>query len=146
MAKVSFDGPNKTINILAGVTEIDVGTDLYSAWKHWTGSFELGIPMAAYAPAFYTIGGQPLNAEQTNFATPIYFLRNGWVLSCNTGETVNIRTNLFPDPNTGAANILITSNNSNLIVETTKGILIQGSQVTINEQLLEIKSLILTNM
>lgn len=140
--KVSADGPNKTFHVLPGVTEIDVAKDLYSFWKVWTGTFHQGIAMASFAPAFDPIGGQALNLAKTIKATPIFFLKNGWVLSCDTGETVAVRTNLFPDPNTGAANIYVATNNSNILIDTTQGVLITSEGVDISAQLSELKALV----
>jgi len=34
--KVSFDGANRNIYVAEGVTELNVKTDLYSAWKEWS--------------------------------------------------------------------------------------------------------------
>ena len=140
--KISIDGVNRIMDILPGVTAIDVQKDLYSEWKVWTGTFHQGDVRAGYASAFDPIGGQALNAEQTIKAVPIFFLKNGWVLRCTTGETVAIRTNLFPDPGTGAANIYVTSNDSNMIVETTKGVLVTSEGVDISAQLEELKALV----
>ena len=33
--KVSFNGVTKLITVNAGVTSLDIGPDVYSAWKRW---------------------------------------------------------------------------------------------------------------
>lgn len=74
--KVAFDGPNKIIYVAEGVTELDVLTDLYSAWKEWIlGSYEFPHP-SAYKQAFTAIGGDPITDTQNVGIT--YFLENGW--------------------------------------------------------------------
>jgi hypothetical protein len=70
--KVSFDGPNKQIRVNSDATNIDVKTDLYSAWKRWMQIDD----HAKYPPAFRTIGGDPVGSGQT--AGDIYFLINNW--------------------------------------------------------------------
>jgi len=71
MAKVTFDGPNKIIQVANGVTELDVQIDLYSDWKEWVQSGN-----SQYLQAFTAIGGDPITATLSVGIT--YFLENGW--------------------------------------------------------------------
>ena len=74
--KVAFDGPNKIIWVAAGVTNLDVQADVYSAWKEWNlGSQEAPNP-TAYLQAISAIGGDPITDTQNVGIT--YFLENGW--------------------------------------------------------------------
>lgn len=93
MEKVSFDGVNKLINVLSGVTEIDVEPDLYSAWKRWVR--EEGSDNSKYLPAFKTIGGEPTAAGQ--FSPKYFFLTNGWRLYIdgNIVPTLDVALNLY---------------------------------------------------
>ena len=110
MAKVSFDGLNKTINILPGVISIDVASELYSEWKRWL----LIGDNSKWEQAFRTSGGDPTNPEQTAFTPQYFFLINGWVLSCSTGNKVSVQTNLYPDD--GDFNRMLVQTNDSAIV------------------------------
>tara|TARA_R110002126_G_scaffold9539_9_gene43038 strand:- start:2452 stop:3693 length:1242 start_codon:yes stop_codon:yes gene_type:complete len=90
MAKVSFDGVARQMNVLPGVTEIDVEIDLYSDWKEWM----LLADNAKYAPAFRTFGGDQTSTSQ--FAPKYFFLLNGWKVVVD-GETVVVQLNLYAD-------------------------------------------------
>jgi hypothetical protein len=70
--KVSFDGPAKLIVVNAGITELNVQADLYSAWKVWA----LLGNNSRYLQAFRSIGGDPMSST-TNVAG-YFFLMNGW--------------------------------------------------------------------
>lgn len=72
--KVVFDGINKIIFVSEGVTELDVGEDVYSGWKEWIK--DPAHQNAQYKKAFTTIGGDPITDEQNVGVT--YFLENGW--------------------------------------------------------------------
>lgn len=88
MAKVTFDGVNRIITILTGVTEINVRNDMYLPWKQWVTSY----PM--YLAAFRNFGGDPTYQNQT--APSYYFLINGWKVKA---ENVNVTLyeNLYTD-------------------------------------------------
>ena len=74
--KVAFDGYNKIIYVNEGVTELDVKTDIYSAWKEWTlSSLEEPRPIA-WPLAITAIGGQSITDVQSVGST--FFLENGW--------------------------------------------------------------------
>lgn len=88
--KVTFDGDNKLILINDGVVEIDVQTDIYSAWKEWL----LVETNARYLQAIDTVGGEPTVAGQ--FLDVTYFLINGWKLKPYSGSyQLNIIGNIF---------------------------------------------------
>ena len=72
--KVTFDGANKLIIINDGETSIDIGIDMYSAWKEWAqwiqnDNLKFDIP-------FKVVGGDPTIGD--NVITSYYFLINGW--------------------------------------------------------------------
>ena len=74
--KVSFDGENRIIYVNEDVTELDVKTDIYSAWKEWI-LYSLEDPHpSAYLQALTAIGGDPITTSQNVGIT--YFLENGW--------------------------------------------------------------------
>lgn len=74
---VDFDGAAKRIRIAPGVGQLDVKTNLYSAWKEWMQLYD----NSKYLPAFRTIGGDPLGGDQ--YAGDLYFLMNGWQIEVN---------------------------------------------------------------
>ena len=69
--KVSFNGVTKTIQANAGVTSLDVQTELYSAWIRW---FER-IENTLYLPAMRFTGLDPIPGGQTGGT---FFTINGW--------------------------------------------------------------------
>lgn len=74
--KVSFSSFEKIIFVNEGVTELDVKTDIYSAWKEWIiASPEYPYPSSA-EQAISAIGGEPLNDTLNVGST--FFLENGW--------------------------------------------------------------------
>jgi len=70
--KVTFDGPNKLIIINANVADLDIKTDVYSAWKRWV----MRDNNAAYLAALRVTGGDPIGGGQ--FTGDVYFLINNW--------------------------------------------------------------------
>ena len=90
MAKVSFDGENKLIIILTGVTTIDVQLDMYSDWKEWV----MMSDNAKWIAAFRTFGGDQTSESQ--FAPRYFFLINGWKVEA-TNVSVVVQTNLYSD-------------------------------------------------
>ena len=74
--KVVFDGLNKIIYVSEGVTELDVKTDLYSAWKEWNVASTEAPEPRVWPKAFTAIGGDPISDSQ-NLGTT-YFLENNW--------------------------------------------------------------------
>lgn len=108
MAKVSFDGVNKLITILSGVTDIDVRVDMYLPWKEWVTL----NPM--YLAAFRTTGGDPTYQNQT--VPSYYFLINGWKVKAEN-VSVTLYENLYTDDDTNPFIIInssILSKNSDI--------------------------------
>lgn len=90
MAKVTFDGENKIISVMSGITALDVKVDLYSDWKEW----QLTSDNIKYEPAFRAIGGDPIGAGL--FAGSFFFVINGWKLRPDEADhTLVIDGNLF---------------------------------------------------
>lgn len=77
--KVMFDGPTKTIVISPSVDVIDIGVDLYSAWKDWA----LLRDNLKFLQAMRSTGGDPLPGNLKLGAT--YFLVNGWRILLDHG-------------------------------------------------------------
>lgn len=71
--KVSFNGVTKIIQVNSDVTELDIQTDVYSAWIRW---FER-VQNAQYLPAMRFTGIDPVPG---GFTGATYFLINGWKL------------------------------------------------------------------
>ncbi len=92
MVVVTFDGPNKLMNVISGTTNIDVEKDLYSDWKEWI----LLSDNAKYLRALRTTGGDPTNAAGTSFSPKYFFLMNGWRVKID-GDTVIVERNLYVD-------------------------------------------------
>lgn len=72
--KVSFNGTTKQITVNAGVTSIDIASDVYSAWVRWTSRER------SYSPAMRYSGFDAIPGGRTG-AT--FFLQNGWKLVYN---------------------------------------------------------------
>jgi hypothetical protein len=91
MSKVTFDGPNKLINLNPGEDTLDVQIDLYSEWKRWS-VLENNIK---YLQAFRTFGGDQTISGQ--FAPRYFFLMNGWRIVIDNGIDLLVGTNLYTD-------------------------------------------------
>jgi len=90
--KITFDGVNRKIIIAPGIKEINVKTDLYSAFKRqW-----LIRDFSKFFPPFRTIGGDPAPLGSGQFAGDIYFLINGWQIEVNENG-VNFTGIIFHD-------------------------------------------------
>ena len=118
--KVVFDGPNKTILVSEGVTNIDVQEDIYSGWKEWVlNSPESPIP-SSYLEAISTLGGDPITEE--TFIGDTYFLENGWRIKpwpTGVGYVLNIVGNLYTretggNPVLPESNVTISLTRSNI--------------------------------
>ena len=75
MATVSFDGPNKCIDIVFGAGESAFSLDVkyyYSRWKDWM----LVGTNSKYLQAMSSAGGDPLGGTQ--YLGAAFFLENGW--------------------------------------------------------------------
>lgn len=99
--KVTFDGDNLLIIVNQGVTSLDVGDDVYSAWKRW-----VIASGAKYPQAFSVVGGDPLGGGRR--AGVYIFLNNtkGWRLRPYEGDhNLTVTGNLYPlDPDTAFIN------------------------------------------
>lgn len=135
--KVRFDGPNKIIIVNDSETELDAGTDIYSAWKRWlhtntissSGGYSFG-PSAAPAPVFQqalrTVGGDPIGGGKV--ISPYFFLVNNWRVRPFEGDhRLLVDGNIFVDgggnpfiPTNGDYNVtvqLLTSTDSTSIIQ-----------------------------
>lgn len=70
--KVVFDGVNKLIRVVSGVTSLDVQIDIYGNWKEWM----LVRENSKYSQALTAVGGDPITGTTAVGIT--YFLENGW--------------------------------------------------------------------
>lgn len=87
--KVSFNGSTKRIKVNSGVTELDIRSDVYSAWVRW---FSL-VGNSRYLPAMRFTG---LDTIPGGFTGDSYFLINGWKLEYDP-NTVAVSGVLFSD-------------------------------------------------
>ena len=71
--KVSFNGVTKHITVNAGVTALDIGPDVYSAWKRWV----MREDNMRFLPAMRATGGDPIPGGTTGST---YFTSNSWRL------------------------------------------------------------------
>lgn len=107
--KVTFDGPNKIIQVNYGETILDAQRDIYSAWKRWvlTPPSGSGIPYnSGYLQALRTVGGDPIGVGQA--ISPYFFLLNGWRLrSWNGDHFLTINGNIYVDESDGGGSPII---------------------------------------
>lgn len=87
--KFDFDGPNLTVHILDGVTDIDVKTELYSDYSDWYNSAN----NARFVLGMEAVGNIPISDIQNT--AEFFFFINGWKLSHTSGVKVSVSTNLF---------------------------------------------------
>lgn len=71
--KVSFNGSTKRITVNAGVTALDIRTDVYSAWVRWVAR----EANTRFLQAMRFSGGDPIPGGETGVT---FFLMNGWKL------------------------------------------------------------------
>jgi len=83
---VSFDGIQKQIAV-SGVTDVDIQSDIYSAWKRWVQSGN-----TKYLQAMRPSGGDSIGGGQTSPA--FFFLMNDWKVYVD-GEYIRFKNNLF---------------------------------------------------
>ena len=101
---IVFDGPNTTITLASGVTDVEA-KDIYSRWKDWV---TIG-DNAKYLPAFRTIGGDPLSPVVD--AGSYFFIQNqnGWRIKPPEEDiTIFISGNLALE-DTGQAGLIATT-------------------------------------
>jgi len=90
MSKVTFDGLNKLITVITGVTYLDVKTDIYQEWKKWV----IEDNNSQWLQAFRTFGGDPTTSNQN--APSYYFLINEWKIKIENLDVI-IQQNLYSD-------------------------------------------------
>lgn len=89
---LTFDGPNKTIILGAGTTEVAV-TYLWSRWCDWYGTAD----NSKYTPAMRFVGGDPISATKNLGMT--FFMINGWRIRPQEADHRLVVTgNLYTDP------------------------------------------------
>lgn len=71
--KVTFDGVNKLITVNAGVTSLNLRSELYSAWINW-------LAIEQNTGFLYAMRYSGLDVIPGGFTGDIYFLINGWRL------------------------------------------------------------------
>lgn len=115
--KVNFNGTLKIIQILTGVTSLDVKQDLYSEWKTWMTQGD----NSKYLPALSCVGGDPISGEL--FLGSTFFLENGWkIRPQEANHMLNISGNIFTRDGSsplvqtiGSYNVTVSMSRSNLI-------------------------------
>jgi len=103
MAKVTFNGATKRIQVNTGITQLDVQNDLYSDWKEWV----LLSDNAKYLQAFRTFGGDPTSTTQS--APKYFFLTNDWKILIDN-ENVVVQVNLYTED--GSSPFIVQNNGS----------------------------------
>jgi hypothetical protein len=115
--KVTFDGPNRIVQVNDGYTELDFLSEIYSAWKRWM----LESDNAKYLQALRVVGGDPTTGTDSLGAS--FFLMNLWQIRSWSGDHELLVTgNVFHDdgysifiPVVGPYTVLVTLKVSNLI-------------------------------
>ena len=118
---VVFEGITRTIYVNEGVTELDVGRDIYSAWKRWIVGNVENPNASAWPEAIAAIGGEAITDIQSVGST--FFLENGWRIqpySSDNPYVLNIVGNLYTreiggNPVLGAQNASVSLTRSNLV-------------------------------
>lgn len=120
MATVTFDGPNKIINVATASSNVEVKSELYSAWKEWVQIDD----NAKFDQAFRAVGGDPLPGSKTLGTT--YFLDSDWkIRPYETDYVMTVNGNLYSEDGTsvytqttGSWNVQVESAVSNLVDST----------------------------
>lgn len=89
-SKVDFDGINKVIYVHPEVTELDIRSEVYSAWIDWV----VLRDNIKFLPAIRYTGYDPIGGS--SFTGDIYFLINGWKLAIDLAK-VRVTGALFSD-------------------------------------------------
>jgi hypothetical protein len=87
--KVDFDGINRLIRVYPGVTQLNIRSELYSAWIRW-------LPLqnnTAFLPAMRYSGFDPIPGGETG---GFFFLINNWKLVLSI-ENTEINGVLYSD-------------------------------------------------
>jgi hypothetical protein len=113
MAKVTFDGDNKIIQVNNGETELFFYVDVYIEWKNWLLSGNLN-----YEPAIEKVGGEILIPGQLTM--PLAFiLLNDWKIRPYEGQHIlTIRSNVYSEDGT---NPYILPAGHNVVVDIKEG-------------------------
>lgn len=125
---VQFDPIAKRIVLDSSYVDIKV---LYSRWKEWQRN------NLNYAPAFSTVGGDPLGSDR--YIAAYFFLKNGWrIKPMESSHTLKIEGNIAISDTLGGEPVVSTDGNFNVIVEITvpvqaQGIATSGSNLTVQE-------------
>lgn len=97
MAVATFDGPNLRIILPSAQSNVDVESEIYSAWKQWA----LLADNSKFPPAFRSTGGDPLTPGIE--AGAYFFIQNqfGWrIRPAEEDATVFLAGNLAPEDST----------------------------------------------
>ena len=131
MAKITIDGPTSVIHIDAGVTEIEVISEIYSEWKRWMSLSD----NSKYAEAIFTVGGEPISDVQS--VPQYFFLINGWTVHIDSGEKIEVSTNLYTF--NGDKILYVTSNNSTVVANNSSAVIVDPTFTDITALLNAIK-------
>lgn len=125
---IQFDPITKRIVLDSAYVDIKA---LYSRWKEWARS------NLNYAPAFSTVGGDPLGGSR--YIAEYFFLKNGWrIQPMQQNHSLKIDGNIAISDSYGGEVVTFASGDYKVIVEYTvpvqaQGIATSGSSVTVEE-------------
>lgn len=100
-SKVIFDGPNLLVIVKAGITELEVQKDIYSAWKEDAILLFGGNDLLKFPPLFTeSIGGNDFGSGKSLAAFFIFNNTDGWrIRPAEEDRELLIDGNMFPiDP------------------------------------------------
>jgi hypothetical protein len=104
--KVVFDGATRNIFVNEGVTELDVRTDIYSAWKEWNLAGQEAPNPIVWPKAFSVVGGDPIT-DTVDLGTT-FFLENEWRIQpfpSKSPYTLTIKGNIYTREAGGTINL-----------------------------------------
>ena len=110
--KVTFDPLTRLISINAGVTDINVQRDIYSASKEWL-KLENNL---RFKPPVRATGGDPIPGGSPLGRT--FFMINGWRIQLDSSVTIdgNLYSENYPSPFVNAPGVVVVrSKFSNLV-------------------------------
>lgn len=117
--KWDMDWDERIFVLKAGIVELDVKVDLYSAWKE---ELIANPSYMQYAPAMRSVGGDPISDTQDLGST--YFLINGYrIRPHEASHELIVDGNIYTDPagdsvfvpTLGTYTVLVTNRVSNLV-------------------------------
>lgn len=89
MAKVTFDGDNKIIQVNTNIVELLFEEDVYEEWKIWA------LDNLNYTQAIHKTGGDTIVTNQL-FLPKAFILLNGWKIRPYEGQHIlNIKSNVY---------------------------------------------------